>query len=211
MASARPSDPVTLDEARRQMYRSQIIAAAEGEFARAGFRDCRMGDVAATAGISLATLYKHFAGKDALWDAVNATRMAEFMAAVDAAVAEVESALDGLLAAARAEVEFLTTHDAFLAMQLKDGLNWATSTAGPSQRRGGQRQAWEQGMGLVTRAAERAIRRGEVGVSSPDLVAALVVSALQIWLTRWVDSGRRQSPTEVADEVVTHLRRCLAP
>ena len=43
-------------EARRNMYRQVITQAAEAVFAKKGFADARMGEVALEAGISLKTL-----------------------------------------------------------------------------------------------------------------------------------------------------------
>ncbi|MFA6300241.1 MAG: hypothetical protein WC642_13810, partial [Nocardioides sp.] len=58
--------------------------------------------------------------------------------------------------------------------------------------------------------AQAAIDAGEIKSHRPTVVAALVISSLQIWLTDWVAHGRDRPVGLVADEVVEHLRRTLA-
>ena len=50
----------------REERSSQILAAAIAVFARAGFRDARMDDIAAEAQLSKGTLYLYFDSKDAI-------------------------------------------------------------------------------------------------------------------------------------------------
>ena len=52
------------------MYRQVITQAAEAVFAKKGFADARMGEVALEAGISLKTLYATFPGKVELFAAI---------------------------------------------------------------------------------------------------------------------------------------------
>lgn len=47
-----------------------IVTAAEALFARRGFADVAVGEVAQAAGVSQGLIYHHFANKRALWDAV---------------------------------------------------------------------------------------------------------------------------------------------
>jgi AcrR family transcriptional regulator len=74
-SEAIPVNVPSIHETRRQMYRMQIISAAEYEFARAGFEKTKVANIARTADVSLATLYKYFAGKDEIWDVLNQQRV----------------------------------------------------------------------------------------------------------------------------------------
>jgi AcrR family transcriptional regulator len=194
-------------DARRAMYRQQIVAAAEYEFSRAGFTEARVSEIAKTAGVSLATVYKHFAGKDDIWDALNADRMREFVAAVRARTETVDSPLEAILVGARAEVEFFAAHPNFLQLHINEGLSWASASA--KAGRGGQREAWRTGMEMITRAAAAAVEAGEITHLPPKIAGALVISALQIWLTDWVATGRTTPIEIVADDVVQHLKVSL--
>ena len=202
--------PGGIRDARREMYRQHILAAAEYEFARSGFNDARVAAIAQTAGISLATLYKHFAGKDDIWDVLNAQRMTEFTAAVRASTAAVPAPLEQILAAARAEVEFFAERPSFLQLHLNDGWSWGTASVLAKVGRGRQRDAWRTGMEMITRAAEAAAEAGEVVGLRPKIIAAIVISSLQVWLSDWVAEGRDRPAADVAEELVGHLRVCLA-
>ncbi|MGU3502827.1 TetR/AcrR family transcriptional regulator [Mycobacterium sp. C31M] len=207
---ARSEQSVTdVNDLRKTMYRQQILAAAEYEFSRAGFGHARVSDIARTAGISLATVYKHFAGKDDIWDALNATRMQEFVTAVRSRteVVEAEAPLEAILVGARAEVEFFAAHPHFLQLHINEGLSWASASG--QAGRGGQRAAWRTGMEMITRAAEAAVAAGQITHLPPRIAAALVISALQIYLTDWVVDGKTEPIGTVADSVERHLRRCL--
>ncbi|MGV0732080.1 TetR/AcrR family transcriptional regulator [Mycolicibacter sinensis] len=209
-AAERKRSATSLDDARRAMYRRQILAAAEYEFGQTGFTGARVGAIAKRAGVSLTTVYRHFSGKDELWDALNAERMTEFVAAVQGRTDKNATALDNILSAARVEVEFFAGHPNFLHLHLRDGLSWGTATTLIDAGRGEQREVWRTGMDMITRAAEAAIEAGEITRLRPAVVASLVISALQIWLTDWVAGDCRQPVEALADEVVAHLRRCLA-
>lgn len=208
MATTRSPSPVAdIADARRTMYRQQIVAAAEYEFSQTGFTDARVSEIAKTAGVSLATVYKHFAGKDGIWDALNADRMQEFVTAVHARTESVDSPLEAILVGARAEVEFFAAHPNFLQLHINEGLSWASPSG--EAGRGGQRAAWRTGMEMITRAAEAAVNAGEITDLRPEIAGALVISALQIWLTDWVSGGKATPIVAVADAVVGHLRVSL--
>lgn len=205
------SKPVTVPsirDARRDMYRQQIISAAEFEFARAGFDKTKVTDIARTADVSLATLYKHFSGKDEIWDELNRERMDEFIAAGQHAIHDVESPLDRLFGALRALVVYFGERPNYLRLHISEGLNWAT--AGTEWGRGHQRDAWRSGIGIMVTLAEEAIASGEVRSMRPSVLAGLVVSALQVWLTDWVNCGCDRSADEVASEMIEYMSRALA-
>lgn len=202
-----PKGPVTsIDDARRAMYRRQILAAAEYEFSQTGFTGARMGAIATSAGVSLTTVYRHFSGKDELWDALNAERMSEFVTAVQQRTDENATPLEKILGAAWAEIEFFAEHPNFLQLHLREGLSWGTAATLIDVGRGKQREVWRTGMEMLTRGAEAAVEAGEITRLRPAVVASLVISVLQIWLTHWVAGDCRQPIEALADEVVAHLR-----
>lgn len=192
--------------ARREMYRQQILTAAEYEFARTGFAETRVATIAATADVSLATLYKNFAGKDEIWNALVEQRTNELVGLARAATVGVESPLERIILGARAQVDFFAQHPNFLRLNVKENWSWATAT---EAARGGQRDAWRVGIAVMVREAEAAAASGELRHLRPQIVAGLAVSALQVWLTDWVNSGVQRSPSQVADELQDYLRRLL--
>jgi AcrR family transcriptional regulator len=200
---------LSIRQARREMYRQQIIAAAELEFARSGFDKTKVADIARSADVSVDTVYKNFDGKNDIWDALNQQRMDGFIAAGQSAMQGLSSPLERLLGLARAQVLFFAEHPNFLELHIKEGWSWAT--AGLEQGlRGVQRDVWRTGLGIVTALAEEAIAAGEVCATRPTIVAGLAISALQVWLADWVNCDRDRPAREVADELVAHLRTLSA-
>jgi AcrR family transcriptional regulator len=194
-------------DARRDMYRQQIISAAEFEFARAGFDKTKVTDIARTADVSLATVYKNFSGKDEIWDALNRQQMDEFMAAAQHVAQDIDSPLDRLYSAMRVLVIYFTEHPNFLRLHINEGLNWAT--AGVDWGRGNQRDWWQTGRGIMVALAEDVVASGETPSMRPSVLAGLAVSALQVWLTDWANSGCDRPADEVARELVEYMKRSL--
>ena len=80
--------------------RSQLIAAAERLVAERGFLAVRLEDIGAAAGVSGPAIYRHFPNKEALLVELLvgiSTRLLAGAAAVVAAAADPEAALDGLI------------------------------------------------------------------------------------------------------------------
>jgi AcrR family transcriptional regulator len=198
----------SIRQARREMYRQQIIAAAELEFARTGFDKTKVSDIARAADVSVDTVYKNFDGKNDIWDALNRHRMDGFIASGERATQGLTSPLDRLLCSARAQVMFFADHPNFLDLHIREGWSWAT--AGLELGRGVQRDVWRTGLSIVVALAEDAIDAGEIPAMRPNIVAGLAVSALQVLLADWVNCQRDRPAEEVADELVAHLKRTLA-
>jgi AcrR family transcriptional regulator len=202
----RPAGVGSIQEARREMYRQQILAAAEHEFSEAGFTNARMDSIASTAGVSLATVYKTFAGKLEIWNALHAERMEALLAEVRAATHGVASPLERLLTGVAAVARFLTEHDTYLDLNVRAEFNWASDASGG---RGVQRTVWSAGLGMIAAAIEAPIAAGEAQVIRPNVAAGMVVSGLQVWLSDWVRSGRDRQPAVVIDEMTLRLRWML--
>lgn len=203
----KPPGVSTIHEARRAMYRRQILAAAEQEFARAGFDQVRMESIAAAAGVSLATVYKTFAGKLDIWDALHADRMQALLASVDDATPDDGSALDRLLGGIAVVARFLADHDDYLDLNLRAGFSWAGNA---DDGRGVQRSVWSAGLDMIASGIQASVAEGSVRDIRPRVAAGMVVSALQVWLSEWVESGRDRSADAVIDEMTQRLRWMLA-
>ena len=197
----------SIHETRRQMYRMQIISAAEYEFARAGFEKTKVANIARTADVSLATLYKHFAGKDEIWDVLNQQRVEEFISAGQQAIADCTSPVQRLFASLHALVTYFAEHPNYLRIHVSEGLSWATG--GHNWGRGNQRDAWRTGIDTMVALAHDAVESEGVPPMRPSLLAGLVVSALQVWLTDWVNSEFDRPADDVTLELTQYLRRSL--
>ena len=191
-------------DARREMYRRRILDAAEREFSRTGYADTKMQAIAKAADLSLATVYKSFAGKHEIWDELHAARIEALLARVESAgqSSVVESMVSGVATTAR----YLMEQEHFLDLSIRAGAGWASN---PEGGRGAQRTVWGAGLDMIVGAIETAAAQGEVREVRPRVAAGLVVSALQVWLTDWVSSGRDRPADEVVDELSSHVRLVL--
>ncbi|MBB1054399.1 TetR/AcrR family transcriptional regulator [Dietzia sp. B44] len=186
-------------------YRRQILRAAEREFGKAGFAATPMNAIAATAGLSLATVYKSFSGKAEIWDALHRTRMDALLEAVREADAG-EPGLERLLTGLRRVFLFLAAHPAYLEMNLRAGGGWASSVEGAH---GIQRTVWSSGLEVIAAGMQAAADRGELAGLDPRIAAGMAISALQVWLSEWVRSERAEDPEALVDDMTRRLRLLL--
>lgn len=194
----------TAAQERQALYRERVLDAAEREFARVGYAEARMPDVAREAGLSLATVYKTCTGKAEIWDELQGSRMAGLLESVGAATSGTVG-LERLLAGVGATASYLAERPDYLAMSLRVGTTWATA-----EGTGVQRTVWSDGLATIEVGHAAAVAAGEAAPLRSSVAAGLVVSALQVWLSDWLRAGRDRPVDEVVDELVTHLRRLLA-
>jgi AcrR family transcriptional regulator len=83
-----------------------------GVFAREGFAQTRMDELAAAAGVPRATLYYHFSGKDEVLAWLLRSTLTDLRAAVDDAIAGAGNASHRLMAVLRAQVRLMGRHPA---------------------------------------------------------------------------------------------------
>lgn len=196
----------SIDDARRDMYRHQILTAAELEFSRSGFANAKMSAIAKTADLSLATIYKHFAGKNEIWDDLHADRMQDLLAQVDVEIGRTDSALEQILRGVGAVARYLTEHDSYLDMNLWPGTGWA---AGREAGHGVQRTVWSSGLDTMAGGVELALANAEIKTIDPRVAAGLIVSSLQVWLAEWATAGRKDDPEALIDAMTERLRWML--
>lgn len=197
----------TADE-RRADHRERVLVAAEREFAQVGYADTKVVAIAEGAGLSLATVYKTFPGKEAIWDALHARRMEALVEQVDrrvAAAAVAGSPLERLLAGIGGVADYLVANDGYLELNLRASSGWLTTTGAT----GAQRTVWVAGLELIDSAVEATRAAGEIRGIRTRIATGMIVSALQVWLADWVDSGRDRAPDTVVTEMVDHLRLLL--
>lgn len=194
----------SIHDARRDMYRHQIASAAEIEFAKAGFDSTPMSAIAATAGLSLATVYKTFSGKAEIWDTLHAERMQALLAYVQAEPGP--TALDSLLNGVARVALFLIENPSYLELNLRVGGGWTTSA---DDGHGLQRSVWGAGLGQIASGVEAAIAAGDLTGIRPAVAAGLVVSALQVWLSDWASSDRTGDREALVADMIARLRLAL--
>lgn len=172
--------------ARASLYRGLVLEAAERVFARAGFEDARMQEIAAEAGLSLGTVYGVFPGKWDLYRAVHALRLDEMQARAEAAAAPEADALARLLDGVAAYVGFLTEHPDFLRIHLRDGGAWGL---GSTLAGGEPLEAWSRGMALQVELVREGMETGVFHPDDPERTARTLVAMGQVQLAVWMEQG----------------------
>jgi AcrR family transcriptional regulator len=159
---------------------AEITAAAFTLFAEQGFAATRLEDVAARAGVSKATIYRYFEGKDALFEAVVrsaiAPRFAEAEVLVEAFEGSSADILRTLFKIARGALE--GPLPALLKMIISE------SGTFPQLATLWSNLAVARMMALVRRIIERGIARGEFRAVDLEAIAPVVVAPivlLGIW------------------------------
>ena len=199
------AEPISIDDARRDMYRRQILNAAEIEFSRSGFANTKMSAIAKTADLSLATLYKNFAGKTEIWDSLHAERMTALLARVAAESDRTAPALDRILSGVASVARYLIDHPNYLAMSLWAGTGWGSSER---SAHGVQESVWSAGLETMAAGVETAVANHEIPPIGSRVAAGLIVSSMQVWLAGWTE-GYPHSADELIEAMLRRIRWML--
>jgi AcrR family transcriptional regulator len=200
----KPPGKSRLESARERMYRELVFESAEHVFARKGFEDASMQEIAAEAGISLKTLYANTPGKNELYAEIQAVRTREFVDLVAVSMQAGESAADALARGVRAYVHFLVRHPDFMRIHLREGRAWALRPAG-----GEAEQGWLRGVGNFAEVIRRGIQEGRFYDGDPETMAMMGIAVLQVLLARHVGELDAAHEEALVEEMLLQLRRML--
>jgi AcrR family transcriptional regulator len=203
---ARRHGRAALKAARRDLERAHLIGAAERVFAARGYEGARMQEIAAEAGVALATLYGLCAGKGELYAEVHRVRGRALLARAAAASAEAGSAWEALLAGVRAYAEHLTAHPDYLRLHLLESQPWALRPRFTSKT---QNALWHEGLELTVMAFRAAIDEGSVIDGSAELHARLMIAAHQVFLGDWVEEGMREPASSLVARMQAYVERAF--
>jgi AcrR family transcriptional regulator len=180
----------SLREQRREreqaLRRADVVAAASAVFAEKGFGDAQMGEIAARAEVSTASLYAMFAGKDELYGEVLATAAASVRDAVRAAVEALEDPRERLLGVIDALFHFWEREQPLLRLYVRGthGLPWRIREAmGEEVHRLFQEfTAWLEAL------AGDAQRAGYLAGIAPATFALALVGTVSTVSTHWLET-----------------------
>lgn len=196
-----------LREARDALYREHIMDVAERIFARQGYAETRMQDVAKEAGISLAKLYQAFPGKDDLYRGILITRDSEMINAVmekGGDVLQQFGSIEQLLWMSEINVRFLLEHPDYLRMQLQEGYAWYHSAA---QASSDEKMMWERGQSIMAQVFNWGMQAGLFVRDKPTDMARMLMSLQQTRLANWVADDMTEGHDVVVERVLTDFVR----
>lgn len=195
---SRPSDGEPrkrLADARRAIYRTAILDAAEREFALTGYDATKVQAIARTAGVSLATLYATFPKKWDIYRALHQERLDALMQQVGARVLSARTAFDRLRGGLEGYMRFHMEHPHFLRVQLKERVPWGTTDQLRSPE---QTRAWEAGLQMMIAAFAEGMRTGVFVDDDPEVCARTATAMSQVRLASWVDRDMEEDKDAVA-------------
>jgi TetR/AcrR family fatty acid metabolism transcriptional regulator len=177
--------------------RDLILKAATTLFARRGFFNAQVADVAREAGVAAGTVYLYFRGKDDLLISIFERAMHEALAAVRQALDGVDDPVERLRRLARVHLERLG-RDRDLAVVFQVELRQSTKFM--ERCSSTLLQDYLHAIRDAIADAQTAGRfRREVG---PTFAAKMLFGGLDEMATNWILSRRRYALAAQADEVV---------
>jgi AcrR family transcriptional regulator len=153
----------------RRDRREDLLSAAANRFVEVGLRRTTMEDIARQARAGKATLYRHFANKDAVIDALLEREAGRFVRILERAVAGESDAADQLEAAFVAGVRFFVEHPVLTKGRDEEPgllLPRITAVGGPLVARG---------LALFGQLIEDGVAAGELRPVDPRAAAEVVM------------------------------------
>jgi TetR/AcrR family fatty acid metabolism transcriptional regulator len=177
--------------------RAAILRAATDVFARRGFFNAQVADVARNAGVAAGTVYLYFRSKDDLLVSIFECTMREAIADGRACVAALADPIDQLRAIARVHLDRLG-RDRNLAIVFQVELRQSTKFM---ERFSATLLRDYLGIirGIVASGQQAGVFRDGI---NPTLAAKLLFGGLDEMATNWILSGRRYSLAAEADPIV---------
>jgi AcrR family transcriptional regulator len=182
-----------------------IRTAALRHFAQHGYDAASMRQIAADAGITIATLYFHCSTKEQLLFDVLETQMRDLLDGLDAALAATPAGWSSRLATAiRFHIQYVTRDEEGASIS---GTELRSLTGDLRVRHQATRDAYER---RFRDLLEGGIASGEFSsVDVPVIVAGILGIGLAVG--RWYRPAGRLTPEEIADEYIRFILKALEP
>jgi TetR/AcrR family transcriptional regulator, fatty acid metabolism regulator protein len=184
----------------------QIIEAAVRVFARKGYYNSRVSDIAREAGIAAGTIYLYFRTKDDILVTLFREKMAQFVGSLRKAIADEPDAVAKLSRLIRLHFEMLE-EDPQLAEVVQVELR-----QGQKFFRGASTHEIASYFALITSMLEEGVAEGRFRAELPVKVATKALfGAMDQMATSWVLGKRGYRLADTADAVADIFLRGLGP
>ena len=206
----KPSVRDAVREESRAAYREAILSAAERAFGRLGFRDAKMADIAAEAGVAAGTLYNYFKNKDEVFASI-LQRGQEQVGALFESHADVDDPLERTRLRLRDAFAYLEEHGVLFSMFLRLGgfIEHAQKRVLEDHSEFGYTRGVERTTAIVREAVARGQVRSDVAVEE---LAVMLMGACDATILAWTRAGCPPGLVSKADIIVElFLRGAQAP
>jgi AcrR family transcriptional regulator len=190
-------------QARHEVYRQHIFAAAEQVFAERGYEAAKVQEISKVAGLSLGTIYEIFPGKTELFRGLLEQRGQEILDAVrDAGTdkAPPREALETLIAV---YIGWFVDHPGFLRMHLRSGSSWALTPAGTEA----QVEHWQDIHLIQADIFRRGVAERVFVDEDPAYLAKTFSVMDQVLLADWVGGGMREDRATLVARLTRQVER----
>jgi len=206
MAPAKRKPRHEARQARTEVYRQHIAAAAERVFAERGFEATKVQDISKLAGLSMGTIYAIFPGKEDLFRAILEERGRELLQLARDVAAHAAPAHAALQALSAAYIEYFFAHPDFLRMHLRDGTSWVLSpTPGTDTRV----QLWKDIHTLQADIFRRGIAEGVFVDEPPEYLAKMYSAMDQALLADWVATAMQADRAHLVQRLQSLIERAF--
>ena len=197
-------------QARNDVYRQHIFAAAEQVFAERGFEATKVQDISALVGLSMGTIYAVFPSKEDLFRAILEERGRELLQLARDVVDRQAPPRETLRALSEAYIEYFVAHPDFLRMHLREGTSWVLS---PTAGTDGRAQLWKAIHDLQTEIFRRGVAAGVFIDDPPGYLAKLFSAMDQVALAEWVAGGMKADRKQLVQRLQQLVERtfCASP
>lgn len=197
-----------VSEEEKSQRRDEILAAAKTVFARKGFHDTTIADVAKEAGLAYGSIYWYFDSKDTLFHALMAVQEEALRAHVTSALATLGETAGGeklFRTAVRTTFEFFESDKATVKLLFRDSLALGDRF---EKHLGG---IYERFIDLIESYIVAAQERGDVVAAPPRMVAFTLAAMIVQLAHRRLTTDDGVTADVVADFVVSMSLDGLRP
>ena len=181
-------------------YQQAILDAAEGVFSRLGYHAAKMSDVATAAGVSIGTLYNHFASKDQIFGSLVERGTAQIREAAREAAAT-EDPEERLRALVHITFAFLEERGALFSVFVQLGALSETHITRVAGKHG--EQAYVEYIRLLEHTLGEFAAKGRIRRDvAPHALAVALSGSMNGAIFDWVRSGRTESLEDRADALL---------
>ena len=189
----------TVRRAREEAYRGLILEAAERVFGEKGYREAKVQEIAAAAGVATGTVYAIFPSKQELYRAIHRETL-EQLAKRYAEIPSDRPVPEVLLDRVEASTRFLTQRPSYLRMYLREASHWGFDA---SELPSGAQPFTDLAL------YARGIAEGDLVDEDPEVLQRLAMTAGQVFLHQWWKAGMREPAETLIGRIQAYYRNAL--